>query len=195
VRVAHLDLSLPAPEVAPRLIGWELSANGVRGRIVETEAYQGEEDLACHASRGRTPRTAILYGAPGTLYVYLCYGIHWMLNLVCDRPETPAAVLVRGLEIVAGHELAAQRRGAAAPAPGSRGWLRLANGPGKVCQALGLDRRHHGTVLGADSALRLMPPTRAPGALCVGPRVGVAYSGPVWSRQPWRWWESGFPVA
>ncbi len=194
-RAIHPQLARPAPELAPRLIGWELAANGVRARITETEAYQGEEDLACHASRGRTARTATLYGAPGTLYVYLCYGMHWMLNIVCDDVDVPAAVLVRSVEVIAGHELAARRRGSAAPAPGAHAWLRLANGPGKVCQALGLDRELHGTALGSSSALRLTPPTRPPAALKNGARVGVGYAGPRWSQMRWRWWEAGFPVA
>jgi DNA-3-methyladenine glycosylase len=92
-------LERPAPPVAPELIGWRLQVNGITGTIAETEAYYGEDDLACHASKGRTPRTATLYAQPGTIYVYLCYGIHWMLNLECDREGVPSAVLVRGLLI------------------------------------------------------------------------------------------------
>nr|MBA3707541.1 DNA-3-methyladenine glycosylase [Planctomycetota bacterium] len=92
--VSGIELALPAPQLAPLLIGCAIEAHGVAGTIVETEAYQGEEDQACHACRGLTPRTATLYREPGTLYVYLCYGMHHLLNIVCDRDGAPAAVLI-----------------------------------------------------------------------------------------------------
>ncbi len=78
--------------------------NGQRlaGLILESEAYQGEEDLGCHASAGKTPRTAVMYGAPGHAYVYFTYGMHWMLNVVTDQPETPSAVLIRSIQPVEG---------------------------------------------------------------------------------------------
>jgi len=185
------DLSRPAPVVAPQLIGCELVAHGVRGRIVEAEAYQGEADKACHAARGRTARTDVLYRRPGTVYLYLVYGLHVMLNLVCDREGTPAAVLIRALEILGGE--AAVRRRRRQPSSDAR---RLANGPGKVCEALALELSVNGTVLGRPGCpLRLLPPRHEPAALAVGPRVGVAYAGPGWADRPWRWWEAGFPVA
>src|SRR4051812_46969038 len=87
-------LSRPAPQVAPALLGWRLAIGPHLARITETEAYHGMSDLACHAARGRTPRTETLFARPGTLYVYLCYGIHWMLNVVCDRVDVPSAVLI-----------------------------------------------------------------------------------------------------
>lgn len=185
-----LDLSLPAPVLAPKLIGCELEANGVRGRIVETEAYQGEDDRACHASKGRTPRTDLLYRKPGTLYLYLVYGMHTLLNIVCDREGVPAAVLIRSLDIVAGEDLARRRRRHAT----CQNAL-LANGPGKVTQALALDRAQNGLTLGASRCpLRLYPATEKRRSLANGPRVGVDYAGPGWVDKPWRWWESGFPV-
>jgi DNA-3-methyladenine glycosylase len=168
-------LARPAPEAAPVLIGWRLAIGGVTARIMETEAYHGEEDRACHASRGRTPRTLGLYAPHGTLYVYLCYGMHWMLNLVCDREGQPSAVLIRGVEI-AGVD------------------RRRTNGPGKVAKQLGLERAHHGQHL-ADGALRLLPPDAPAPRLRNGARVGVDYAGPYWSRRRWRWWADGFPVA
>lgn len=168
------DLARPAPELAPWLIGCHLVHGSQRGRITEVEAYQGEDDRACHASRGRTPRTEVLYGQPGLLYIYLCYGIHDLLNLVCDRAGVPAAVLVRSLAMVDGT---------------------LANGPGKATRALHLDRRAHGRCLGhADCPLLLEEAVRRPTHLVAGPRVGVAYAGPYWANRPWRWWEPGFPV-
>ena len=185
------DFTRSAPVCAPDLIGWELSAHGVRGRIVETEAYQGEEDKACHASRGVTPRTEVLYREPGTVYLYLVYGMHVLLNLVCDRAGTPSAVLIRSLEIVSGLERVRERR----CQPAVRGQL-LANGPGKVCQALSIDLTANTSRLGRRGCpLTLSRPTRRADALASGPRVGVAYAGPGWADRPWRWWETGFPVA
>jgi DNA-3-methyladenine glycosylase len=185
------DLSAPAPIVAPRLIGCELLAHGVRGRIVETEAYQGEADKASHAARGRTPRSDVLYRASGTVYLYLVYGLHVLLNLVCDREGVPAAVLIRAIEILDGE--AAVRRRRRQPTGAAR---LLANGPAKVCEALALDLSANGTVLGLRGCpLRLLPATRPPQAIIVGPRVGVAYAGPGWADRPWRWREAGFPVA
>lgn len=171
----HSFLSRPAPLVAPQLIGWQLQAHGVHGMITETEAYFGESDLACHASKGRTPRTATIYAQPGTLYVYLCYGIHHMLNVVTDRDGVPSAVLIRGL-LIDGVD------------------PRRSNGPGKVAKLLGLDRRHNGQALG--DVVRLIPPSGSdvPPKLCCGPRVGVDYAGAVWGAKPWRWWLAGFPV-
>lgn len=168
-------LAHPAPEVAPRLIGWRLVIGGITARIAETEAYHSEQDRACHASRGRTPRTQVLYAPHGTLYVYLCYGMHWMLNLVCDREGVPSAVLIRGV-MIDGID------------------PRRSNGPGKVAKQLGLDRVHHGQRLD-DGVLRLLPPDVPPPRLRNGPRVGVDYAGPFWSRRRWRWWADGFPVA
>lgn len=102
----------PCVEVARDLVGKVLVYNGKRLRIAETEAYCGEEDTACHASRGRTGRTEVLYGEAGTIYVYLCYGIHWLLNIVTGEKDHPEAVLIR----------------ACAEAPG----------PGRLTKALGI---------------------------------------------------------
>ena len=181
----HELLAQPAHRAAPRLIGWELVFGGVRARITETEAYHSARDLACHAAKGRTARSETLFASSGTLYVYLCYGIHWMLNLVCDREGMPSAVLIRGIEVIEGQAVVRRRRG--------RSDALTTNGPGKVCVALGLDRSYHGLHLNA-GVLRLLPPTRPRRRLRRGPRVGVAYAGPDWALKPWRWWEDGFPV-
>ena len=103
------------------------------GIIVETEAYLGEHDLACHAAAGRTPRTEALYGPPGTSYVYFVYGMYWCFNAVTREEGLPSAVLVRALEPLDGISLMHKRR------PRIRNALDLANGPGKLCAALGID--------------------------------------------------------
>jgi len=170
-------LAGPAVRAAPRLIGWRLAANGIESTIAETEAYQGVADRACHASKGRTPRTEILFARHGTLYVYLCYGMHWMLNLVCDRIDVPSAVLVRGV-LIDGLE------------------PRRSNGPGKVTTVLGIDRRQHGLFLGdTDCPIKLLPPISPISRRRRGTRVGIAYAGPVWAGKRWRWWMEGFPAA
>ncbi len=163
----------PAPRVAPALLGWRLAAHGVSGIIAETEAYHGESDLACHAAKGRTPRTITLYGAPGTVYVYLCYGMHHLLNLVTDREGVPSAVLIRGL-LIDGLD------------------PRRSNGPGKVAKLLGLSRVHNGEPLGP--TITLAPPAVPVAVRRRGPRIGVDYAGPVWAAKPWRWWLAGFPA-
>jgi DNA-3-methyladenine glycosylase len=127
--------------VARALLGalLETSVDGVitSGRIVETEAYVGEHDAACHAAAGRTHRTDPLYGAPGIAYVYFIYGVHWCVNAV-TRPEgLPSAVLIRALEPVEGHDVMRERR------PRARRPEELTNGPGKLCAALGITGHHN----------------------------------------------------
>lgn len=150
------------------LIGKHLVRRQPDGReearmIVETEAYHGEQDRACHARAGRTARTEVMYRAGGVWYVYLCYGIHEMLNLVVGPEGWPAAVLIRGVE-------------------GARG-------PGRVTRALGIDRRlNRAPATAEDSGLWIedrgvwVPPTH----IAASPRVGVDYAGPVWAGKPWR---------
>jgi DNA-3-methyladenine glycosylase len=183
------DFALPATTMAPRLIGAVIEAHGVTARITETEAYQGMEDRACHASRGVTARTEILFGECGVLYVYLCYGMHALLNLVCDREGVPAAVLLRAIDITRGQSLARARR---SDATGSV--AQLANGPAKLTQALGIGVRHHRLRLGEPGCpmrLRLGEPRDE---LACGTRIGVDYAGSC-ALRPWRWWEAGYPLA
>jgi len=111
------------------------------GIIVETEAYIGEEDPACHAAVGRTQRTEPLYGRPGLSYVYFIYGVHWCFNAVTRAEGMPSAVLIRALQPLDGFELMRSRRG---PRIDDRN---LTNGPGKLCAALGIDRRMNGLSL------------------------------------------------
>jgi DNA-3-methyladenine glycosylase len=111
------------------------------GIIVETEAYVGEHDAACHAAAGRTKRTEPLYGPPGNAYVYFIYGMHWCINAVTRAEGLPSAVLIRALEPLDGIELMRRRR------PKARNDRELTNGPGKLCAALGIDRRMNGLPL------------------------------------------------
>ena len=131
--------------VARELLGCVLeshSPEGVTsGLIVETEAYIGEHDLACHAAAGRTKRTEPLYGPPGMSYVYFIYGVHWCFNAVTRDAGLPSAVLVRAVEPVRGIELMRRRR------PAAKRDIDLSNGPGKLCAALGIDERHNALAL------------------------------------------------
>ncbi len=174
-RSSSAILAGSAVRAAPALIGWRLRFQSQEAVIAETEAYQDRADLACHASKGRTPRCEALFHRPGTIYVYLCYGMHWMLNLVCDREDVPSAVLVRGV-IIDGVD------------------PRRTNGPGKLTALLGIDRDLHGTHLD-DGHLEVLPPSGPVGRIHRGPRVGVGYAGPLWAAKPWRWWLTGFPAA
>ncbi|WP_193314937.1 DNA-3-methyladenine glycosylase [Georgenia thermotolerans] len=155
-------------------------------RLTEVEAYCGEVDPGSHAFRGRTTRNAPMFEGGGRLYVYFSYGMHWCANLVCGPAGQASAVLLRGGEVVAGHDLARKRRRAA------RTDRDLARGPARLAQSLGLT--------GADSGLALTPGGRAElelGApvdaarVRTGPRVGVAGPGGDAGRYPWRFWIDG----
>lgn len=173
-----------ALEVAVDLVGCELVAGRVTLRITETEAYRDGGDTANHCRFGKTDRNAAMFGPPGHAYVYLCYGIHWMLNLVTDREGIGAAVLIRSAEVLAGHTLVHARRKVVGPlSPLAQ--ARLVAGPGKVGQALGLDRTfdHHPVI--ASGPLELHLGSHRP-ELLVGPRVGIDYAAPEHRQAPWR---------
>jgi DNA-3-methyladenine glycosylase len=172
-------------EVACDLVGKELVHGPVRLRITEVEAYRHGGDTANHCRFGRTARNAPMWGPPGHAYVYLCYGIHQMLNLVTDEDGRGAAVLVRAAELVAGEELVRERRrGLSGP--------QLLTGPGKVAGALGIDTAFSGRPLFALEGLQVhdAEPVRE---LLVGPRVGVGYAEPAHQRAPWRIAAAGTP--
>ena len=158
--------------VARDLLGaiLECTADGVRcrARIVETEAYLGEHDPACHAAVGRTARTEGLYGAPGTAYVYLIYGIYWCANAVTRREGLPSAVLLRAAEPIEGVEAMWRRR------PAARRLTDLTSGPGRLCDAMGITGlAHHGASL-QRGALRILAGTPvARTRIGVTPRIGV----------------------
>jgi DNA-3-methyladenine glycosylase len=156
----------PVLEVAPDLIGCIVRHGETAGIIVETEAYHRSEP-ASHAWAGLTARTAPLFGPPGIAYVYFSYGIHSLLNAVCDHEDSGAAVLIRALEPVAGIEVMRARRGVARAEE-------LCSGPGKLTQALDIDLSLNGTSL-IDGPIRIEP--RAPGwedpAIDIGRRIGI----------------------
>jgi DNA-3-methyladenine glycosylase len=159
----------PTVTVARSLIGKYLvrSIDGrmLAGKIVEVEAYVGPQDKACHASKGRTPRTEVLFGQPGVAYVYLIYGMYHCLNVVTEREEFPAAILIRAIEIDG----------------------ELIDGPGRLCRALQIDRCLNRVDLTTCESLwfedRGILVER--GDLGAHPRVGVDYAGE-WAKKPWR---------
>jgi DNA-3-methyladenine glycosylase len=172
--------------VARELLGQRLvrvlDGQRLSGRIVEVEAYVGEEDQACHASCGRTERNAPMYGPPGYAYVYFIYGMHHCLNVVTEREGYPAAVLIRALEPLEGIEAIRAQRGGVPD-------VRLTSGPARLCQALDIDRRFDGADLCAPGALLCLEEDAVvPGeAIATGPRVGVR-GDEVALAVPWRFY-------
>jgi DNA-3-methyladenine glycosylase len=140
------------------------------GRIVETEAYIGEQDLACHARAGRTKRTEVLFGPPGHAYVFLIYGMYDCFNVVADREGIGAAVLIRAVE----------------PLEGLESELKT-NGPGKLCRALHLSRVHNRLDLTKSHVFLEEGPPVLRRQIARGPRIGVEYAG-VWAQKPYRFW-------
>lgn len=156
-----------AVEVAQKLVGKTLvrrfdNGNMLSLPITETEAYRGEEDLACHASKGRTPRTEVMYWQGGVVYVYLIYGMYWMLNFVTSEQDFPAAVLIRGLEGI--------------------------KGPGRVGKALQLDRSFYGEYLSVSERIWVEDHGKTP-TLSTSKRIGVDYARE-WALKPWRFVET-----
>ncbi|HEY0841159.1 MAG TPA: DNA-3-methyladenine glycosylase [Vulgatibacter sp.] len=145
------------------------------GRIVETEAYVGPEDLACHASKGLTPRTEPMFGPAGIAYVYFIYGLHHCFNAVTEGPGSGTAVLVRAVEPISGFPAGART-----------------HGPARLTKAMAIDRELDRWDLTSGQELWLEPPERTPEEICAGPRIGVDYSGD-WARRPFRFWEAGNP--
>jgi DNA-3-methyladenine glycosylase len=137
------------------------------GTIVETEAYIGEHDAACHAAVGRTRRTEPLYGPPGIAYVYFIYGMHWCINAVTRGEDLPSAVLIRALEPLEGLPLMRRRR------PKARSDRELTNGPGKLCAALGIDRRMNGLPLQRHPVVIREGEFVRESEIVITPRVGI----------------------
>jgi DNA-3-methyladenine glycosylase len=162
--------------LARALLGKRLVHGAQSGIIVETEAYLGPEDLASHARFGPTERNRVMFGPGGIAYVYLCYGIHEMFNVVSGREGEPGAVLIRALD------------------PGALLDRAVARGPGKVTRALGLSREHNGVDLSADARLYIAAGRVVkPEEVAVGPRVGIDYAGE-WAAASLRFWVAGHPA-
>lgn len=154
-----------ALEVAPELVGKIIArrmSDGtiIRERIAETEVYRGEEDLGCHASKGRTKRTEILYGESGVIYVYLCYGMHWLMNVITGEKEEPQGVLFRSGEVK--------------------------NGPAKLTKYLQIDGSFNGEKICGNKRVWIEDDGARP-ELITAPRVGIDYAGEYWKNVKWRY--------
>ncbi|THA27097.1 DNA-3-methyladenine glycosylase [Streptomyces sp. RKND-216] len=180
----------PVLEVAPDLLGRTLvrrtSHGPVAVRLTEVEAYAGELDPGSHAYRGRTRRNASMFGPGGHAYVYFIYGMWWNLNLVCGPEGSAAGVLLRGGEILTGHEQARERR------PAARTDAELAKGPARLATALDVDKDLDGTdVCSNDATAPLAVHAGSPAdpaSVTAGPRTGVGGDG---AAHPWRFWIAG----
>jgi DNA-3-methyladenine glycosylase len=166
-------------DVARELIGCTLLYEGVGGVIVEVEAYE-REDPASHSFVGVTERTKVMFGPPGHAYVYLSYGIHSLLNFVCEPEDEAAAVLIRALEPTTELEAMRARRGKA------RTDLDLCSGPGKLTEAIGVTLAQNGSRLDRDPFL-LLPPQGTPPEVVTSPRIGITKA----VEKPWRYSAAG----
>jgi len=167
----------PVEQVAPTLLGGLLRHGVVAVRLTEVEAYDGANDPASHAYRGRTARTDVMFGPPGRLYVYFSYGMRWAANIVCGPDGTASGILLRAGQVVEGLEVARSRRGRASDRD-------LARGPGRLCQALAVTGAQKGTsVLGGGPVTLELDPQPV-GTISTGPRVGVSAA----AERPWRFW-------
>ena len=173
------DLARPVEQVAPTLLGAVLRHGEVAVRLTEVEAYDGANDPASHAFRGRTPRNAIMFGPPGHLYVYFSYGMHWAANIICGPDGVASGVLLRAGEVVEGLELARSRRGRATDRD-------LARGPGRLTQALGVDLTLDGQDITSGS-LTISGRESPPGDIVETTRIGITRG----TELPWRYLVDG----
>ena len=179
----------PTLTVARELLGARLVRilDGIKlvGLVTEAEAYVSEEDLACHARAGQTPRTQVMYGPPGHAYVYFTYGNHWMLNAVTEQEGFPAAVLIRAIQPIEGVEVMSARRNG-----------RDTFGPGKLCQAMGIGKEENTVDLTiASSGLWIEAGISIPDeSVTIGPRVGLNSVPEPWKSIPWRFLVKGWEI-
>lgn len=176
-------LERPVLEAAPLLLGAVVRHDGVAVRITEVEAYDGENDPGSHAGRGSTPRSAVMFGPSGRLYVYLTYGMHFCANVVCGPEGQASAVLLRAGEVVEGVEVARQRRG-------TKVERELARGPGRLCSALNIRLKENRTDLLAGPVTLEPGDPVDPSLVSTGPRVGLRLAADL----PWRFWLTGDPT-
>jgi DNA-3-methyladenine glycosylase len=176
------DPTTVAREMLGKCLVRQVEGERVSGVIIETEAYRGEEDMACHARSGMTRRNAVMYGLPGRAYVYFTYGMHWCFNAVCGPQGFPAAVLVRALEPCEGLDFIAAHR----PGIKSQDWT---SGPARLCKALSIDGDLNGVYLcEADSSLLIEDAPRVADAyVTTSARVGIQYAPEPWRSMPWRY--------
>jgi DNA-3-methyladenine glycosylase len=167
--MSELDFTKAAETLAPELLSCVLINEDCAGEIVETEAYLGLNDLAAHASRGRTKRTEVMFGKAGRAYVYFIYGMYECLNVVADREGVPGCVLIRAIRPICGIAKMRERRAW----PGKV--TALANGPGKLTRALAIDRAHYGVDMTSGSLCIRRWKTRPTFRVAVGPRVGIQH--------------------
>jgi DNA-3-methyladenine glycosylase len=171
--------------VAPQLLGKKLirtiGNQRISGIITETEAYRGEEDLACHAHVGKTARNSVMYSSAGIAYVYFTYGMHWLLNCVTGSVGFPAAVLIRSVQPLEGLSLIAQNRK-------HRTETEWCNGPAKICQAFSIDGQQNGFHLCTPtSGLWIEEGTDIdPSSIATSPRIGMGTVPEPWFSKPWR---------
>ena len=181
--------SRPALDVASDLLGKVLvrriGRKDLSGKIVETEAYVGPHDLACHASKGHTPRTSIMFGPAGYAYVYMIYGFYFCLNVVTEAVGYPSAVLIRAVEPLENVDLMRRRRKNPARE------IDIGSGPGKLCMAMSIDKKLNGADL-LGNTIWIEDRQYEPGIIETTPRVGVDYAGE-FKDQPWRFFVAGNP--
>ena len=178
------DVVQIARDLVGKFVFTHFSGSLTGGRITETEAYNGRTDKACHAFLKRTKRTEIMYHGGGLAYVYLCYGIHEMLNIVTNREGLADAILVRAIEPIAGRDIMEQRRG------GAKGY-KLTAGPGNVTKSLGINRSQMGvSFVDSDEIWLAETDLSQPVELVVDRRVGVDYAEED-ALLPWRFFEEG----
>lgn len=181
--------SRSALEVASDLLGKVLvrriGRKSLSGKIVETEAYAGPHDLACHASKGHTPRTSVMFGPPGYAYVYMIYGFYFCLNVVTEPLGYPAAVLIRAVEPMENVDVMRRLR------DNPQKETNIASGPGKLCMAMSIDKALNGANL-LGNVLWLEDRNLEPERIRVSPRVGVDYAGE-YKDKPWRFFVENNP--
>jgi DNA-3-methyladenine glycosylase len=182
LKISRSFYEQPTVQVAKQLLGKYLVRKHpdgkTVGRIVETEAYVGPHDLACHASRGRTARTQVMFGAAGHAYVYFIYGMYYCLNIVTEEIDHASAVLIRALEPVEGIDLMKKRRR-------SEELRNLANGPGKLCLALAIDKALNSADMCGGNILYVEDRGEPAPKILARTRIGVDYAGK-WKDKPWR---------
>ncbi len=187
MKLTHDFYSRPTLEVARDLLGKvlvrRLRGKNLSGKIVETEAYVGPHDLACHASKGKTARTSIMFEQGGHAYVYMIYGFYFCLNAVTEPKDYPAAVLIRAVEPL--EQIAVMRRLRKNPLRDTN----IASGPGKLCMAMAIDKELNGADL-TGNTLWIEDRKLEVGTIDAGPRIGVDYAGE-YKDKPWRFYISG----